>query len=85
MAKIHVRGGSPLTLVFTDDGDTPNPTVLQLEAKRQGSPEYYVIETMPDGSRKKLKAAGPFTATNPNPQTCTIKYSDRVPAASSSN
>ena len=68
MAKIHVRGGSPLRLEFEDDdGDS-----LKVHLKPKGSTdEYFVIET---ATNKKLQAFGPFKATQPNQQSCILDY-----------
>ena len=35
MGKIHIKGGSPLTLAFTDDQNNPYPEELQLEKTGQ--------------------------------------------------
>ena len=72
MAKIHVRGGSPLELRFVDD----DGKTLAVHLKPKGTGEYRVIN---DADGKKLQAVGDhgkdiFTETNPTPQTCEIDY-----------
>lgn len=71
MAKIHVRGGSPLTLEFTDNQNNPNPKELQL--KKAGN-RYFVV----DKDDKKLMAFGPFTTT-PGQKGCEIGYGTTAP------
>ena len=76
MAKIHVRGGSPLRLKFEkDDG---NALEVHLEAKG-GTDEYFVIDT---ATNKRLLAFGPFTVT-PGPQSCEVDYKARAPVEAS--
>ncbi|MEE8361849.1 MAG: hypothetical protein V3R71_06810 [Gemmatimonadales bacterium] len=74
MAKIHVRGGSPLKLEFTDDKNNPHPNTLEL---RKTGHQYFVYDT---DTKKNLMAVGPFTATNPSRQHCEIEYEVRDPA-----
>ena len=72
MAKIHVRGGSPLRLEFEkDDG---NSHEVHLEAKGNTG-EYFVIDST---TNKKLLAFGPFTAS-PGPQSCEVDYKAKAP------
>ncbi len=81
MAKIHVRGGSPLRLRFEDDSrDT-----LAVRLEPIGSTgEYWVIT-----SGERLEAIGQppaqpdrdvFTSDGPDYQTCVITYLSKAPA-----
>lgn len=79
MAKIHVRGGSPLTLEFEDDNG--NPLAVHLDAKGSGKGEYYVInddtddriQTYQDGNKNI------FRETNPNTESCEVSYMEKKP------
>ena len=77
MARIHVRGGSPLRLKFEDDdGSTLD---VRLDVKGQG--EYFVID---EATNKKLQVFGDpgkplFTEKN-TPTSCEISYKGRAPA-----
>ena len=79
MAKIHVRGGSPLRLEFEDDNG--NPLAVQLEAKGSGKGEYFVIndatkdriQTYQDGNKNI------FRETNPNSKSCEVSYMEKKP------
>ncbi len=77
MAKIHVRGGSPLTLKFEDDDK--NILAVRLEPKNSKG-EYWVINEADD---KKVKAVGTagkniFRETNPTLNTCEIGYENEL-------
>lgn len=74
MAKIHVRGGSPLKLAFTNDKDIPHPNPLEL---RKAGNQYFVHDMITD---KDLMAFGPLTPSNPSQQHCEIKYESKAPA-----
>lgn len=78
MAKIHVRGGSPLRLEFEDDaGKTLS---VRLDAASKG--EYWVVN---EATGKKLQThqeAGKnvFRETNPDKTTCEISYMEKARA-----
>ena len=76
MAKIHVRGGSPLRLEFEDDGGT----TLNVHLDPKGKGEYFVID---DSTNKKLMAFGDkgknmFRETNPTKKSCEIGYKGKA-------
>lgn len=79
MAKIHVRGGSPLTLEFEDDNG--KPLAVHLKAKGSGTGEYFVIndvgnnriQTYQDGNKNI------FRETNPNTKSCEVSYMEKKP------
>ena len=74
MAKIHVRGGSPLRLEFTDDADKPHPNPVEL---RKEDNQYFVHDMT---TKKHLMVVGPFTTTNFGQQHCEIWYKTKDPA-----
>lgn len=77
MAKIHVRGGSPLELRFVDDeGKT-----LAVRLQPKGKSKTYRVINKADG--KPLKAVGPkgknvFREANPTLKTCEIGYQAKL-------
>lgn len=76
MAKIHVRGGSPLRLEFEDDAGT----TLKVHLEDKGQGEYFVID---DATNKRLQAFGDegknvFRETNPTKTSCEIGYKGKA-------
>jgi hypothetical protein len=78
MAKIHIKGGSPLRLEFEDDDE--NTLAVSLKPKGQG--EYFVID---EATGKNLQAfpgkdGKVFKETNPNNTSCEVEYKGIAPA-----
>jgi len=84
MAKIHVKGGSPLKLEFEDDKGESRKVRLERVNKKDEPPfEYHVID---DISKERLQTfRGPrnnfFMETNPNEKWCEISYKGTKPSA----
>lgn len=81
MAKIHVRGGSPLRLEFEDDAGK----TLDVRLDKASKGEYWVMTKDSNGKERKLqthKEAGKniFTETNPDEETCEISYVEKEKA-----
>jgi hypothetical protein len=76
MAKIHVRGGSPLRLEFEDDAGT----TLEVELKEKGGGEYFVIDKATNDKLKTHRDAGKsmFRQTNPSTTSCEIGYMSKA-------
>ena len=78
MAKIHVRGGSPLRLEFeNDEGKTLK---VHLEEVSKGKDEYWVIN---EATGKKIQThqeggQNIFRETNPHKHTCEISYMEQA-------
>lgn len=78
MARIHVRGGSPLRLEFEDDdGSTLD---VRLDVKGQG--EYFVIDKATNNKLHAFRGQGKnvFKGTNPTETSCEIAYEGKAPA-----
>ena len=75
MAKIHIKGGSPLRLEFEDD----KGTTLKVHLEDASKGEYWVIN---EATNKKIQThqdggKNIFRETNPTTKTCEISYMEK--------
>ena len=80
MAKIHVRGGSPLILAFEDDDK--KPLDVRLEPKGPKG-EYWVMNEATNPPRKlqtyQQGNENIFRETNPDKKSCEVSYLEKEP------
>lgn len=78
MAKIHVKGGSPLRLAFEND----EGLTLKVHLEEKGKDEYWVINEA-TGKRLQTHQEGDqniFRVTNPHKHTCEVSYMEKARA-----